>query len=81
LITICLCQAFLCFVFVLINKIILKLNTELSYARKALNHLIRNEGDKVAARKRVAWLEDRIEMLISAENQACILFIALIFAL
>jgi hypothetical protein len=57
------------------------LNTELSYARKALNHLIRNEGDKVAARKRVAWLEDRIEMLISAENQACILFIALIFAL
>lgn len=34
-----------------------------------LDDAIRHQGDISAARKRVAWLEDRIEKIIMSENE------------
>jgi hypothetical protein len=50
------------------------LNVELNYARNALEEAIKQQGDIGMARKRAAWLEDKIESIILSENEACILF-------
>jgi hypothetical protein len=50
-----------------------KLNVELNYARNALDEAIRHHGDIGMARKRAAWLEDKIESIILSQNEACIL--------
>jgi hypothetical protein len=50
-----------------------KLNVELNYARNALDEAIRHHGDIGMARKRAAWLEDKIESIILSQNEACII--------
>jgi hypothetical protein len=48
------------------------LNVELNFARSSLEEAIRDQGDVGVARKRAAWLEEKIENIILAQNEACI---------
>ena len=45
-------------------QIVNKLNVELVYARDELQRALKSEGDVNRARKRVGWLEDRMENLL-----------------
>ena len=61
------------FGFLYFNKIVQKLNIELNFARCALEEAIRDQGDVGVARKRAAWLEEKIESIILSQNEACII--------
>ena len=46
-----------------------KINQELVYARNDLQHSLKVGGDVTTARKRVSWLEDRMERLLGKKRQ------------
>ncbi len=46
-------------------QVVSKLSRELVYAKMELDHVTKDGGDVMAIRKRVVWLEDRMEALLS----------------
>ena len=46
-----------------------KINQELVFARNDLQHSLKVGGDVTTARKRVGWLEDRMERLLGKKRQ------------
>ncbi len=49
-------------------QIVHKINTELAYARLDLQKALKGGGDVNRARKRVGWLEDRMENLLGKKR-------------
>ncbi|XP_070579335.1 uncharacterized protein [Ptychodera flava] len=54
---------------VLVLQVIGKLNRELAYARLEFDRAQRGEGDQAATRKRLVWLEDRVENLLTKHKR------------
>ncbi|XP_077979938.1 uncharacterized protein LOC144435229 [Glandiceps talaboti] len=55
---------------VLVLQVIGKLNSELAYARIELDRATKGDGgDAAAARKKVVWLEDRVERLLTRHKK------------
>jgi hypothetical protein len=50
-------------------QIVDKINRELAYARVTLQNALKTNGDITTARKRVNYLEDRMENLLGRKRQ------------